>query len=251
MIRARSRARNGALGQIQRLYNSAATWLQMTYQGVLANKGSNLTFTRADATVCATHTDHEGVVRTVPAGCIRETGARMVRNIVPAASTSENFSLAGWAKSGTCTVTGTQQINLPAVNDLINTNATVPSIASAVIRVRCLMSGSGTISIRASNNINQAIAQQVTLSSTPTWYTALFSFNSTATTNFGLNPVCRLAGNTATTVLLEATQYEIVNGQSNTNPSEYVSSGVLAAPYHGAGCDGIRYFNTTNGNTVV
>jgi hypothetical protein len=37
--------------------------------------------------------------------------------------------------------------------------------------------------------------------------------------------------------------HEDVTGQSNQNPSEYVSCGVLAAPYYGAGVDGVQYFN--------
>lgn len=41
-----------------------------------------------------------------------------------------------------------------------------------------------------------------------------------------------------------------VTGVTNQNPSEYVSVGVLSAPYHGANVDGVKYFNTLNGNTV-
>ena len=36
-----------------------------------------------------------------------------------------------------------------------------------------------------------------------------------------------------------------------TTPSEYVSVGVESAPYHGANVDGIKYFATENGNSVV
>ena len=43
---------------------------------------------------------------------------------------------------------------------------------------------------------------------------------------------------------------EDVTSQSNQNPSEYVSTGVLSAPYHGAGVDRAKYFTTNNGNTV-
>lgn len=46
-------------------------------------------------------------------------------------------------------------------------------------------------------------------------------------------------------------QFENVTGASNQAPGEYVSVGVLTAPYHGAGADGIKYFDTENGNTVV
>jgi hypothetical protein len=64
---------------------------------------------------------------------------------------------------------------------------------------------------------------------------------------------------TATTTTLTITitgdvtdlQVEDVTDQSNQNPSEYVSRGVLSAPWQGAGVDGIKYFDTLNGNTVV
>lgn len=45
-------------------------------------------------------------------------------------------------------------------------------------------------------------------------------------------------------------QTENVTGQANQNPSEYVSKGVLQAPYNGANIDGVQYFKTLNGNTV-
>ena len=56
-----------------------------------------------------------------------------------------------------------------------------------------------------------------------------------------------VTGSVATLIDL---QVEQVTGQSNKNPSEYVSVRVLSAPYHGAGVDGVKYFTTENGNTV-
>jgi len=43
---------------------------------------------------------------------------------------------------------------------------------------------------------------------------------------------------------------EATTGQSNQNPGEYVSVGALSAPFHGCGVDGVRCFDTLNGNTV-
>lgn len=51
-------------------------------------------------------------------------------------------------------------------------------------------------------------------------------------------------------ILVWGSMGEEITGQSNQNPSEYVSVGVLSAPYHGAGVDGVKYFTTLNGNTV-
>jgi hypothetical protein len=46
-------------------------------------------------------------------------------------------------------------------------------------------------------------------------------------------------------------QAENVTGQSNQNPSEYVSNGVLSSPFHGYFVDGVKYFSYQNGNTVA
>lgn len=54
----------------------------------------------------------------------------------------------------------------------------------------------------------------------------------------------------ASTMTFTLPMLENVTGQSNQNPSEYVSVGVLSYPYHGASVDGVKYFTTQNGNTV-
>ena len=57
---------------------------------------------------------------------------------------------------------------------------------------------------------------------------------------------------TCTTAVAVDIQFEDITGRTDqTTPSEYVSVGVLSAPFHGAGVDGVKYFNTLNGNTVV
>lgn len=52
-------------------------------------------------------------------------------------------------------------------------------------------------------------------------------------------------------VLVWHPQLEDVTGQSNQNPSEYVSVGVLSSPYHGAMVDGVKWFTRENPNIVV
>ena len=57
---------------------------------------------------------------------------------------------------------------------------------------------------------------------------------------------------TASVAALATIQLENATGRADTTtPSEYVSVGVLSAPYHGANVDGIKYFATENGNSVV
>lgn len=48
------------------------------------------------------------------------------------------------------------------------------------------------------------------------------------------------------TLYITGYQIEDVTGQSILAPAEYVSTNVLNAfPYHGAGVDGVKYFDTT------
>lgn len=48
------------------------------------------------------------------------------------------------------------------------------------------------------------------------------------------------------TIRVAAFQIENVTGQSIQTAAEYVSTNVLNAfPYHGAGVDGVKYFDTT------
>ena len=55
---------------------------------------------------------------------------------------------------------------------------------------------------------------------------------------------------TVTGSVLQA-QLENVTGQTNQNPSEYISTNVLSYPYQGAGVDGVDYFPYTNPNCVI
>lgn len=46
-------------------------------------------------------------------------------------------------------------------------------------------------------------------------------------------------------------QLEDVTGQADQTASEYVSVGVLSSPYHGAGVDGIKWFNTNKDGSLI
>jgi hypothetical protein len=90
---------------------------------------------------------------------------------------------------------------------------------------------------------------------------ATFSGTGGATGTLTQNATYRTAANkftltagtfivTASVATLVDLMFSNVTGQANQNPAEYVSVGVLSAPYHGAGVDGVAYKITTNGNTV-
>jgi hypothetical protein len=46
-------------------------------------------------------------------------------------------------------------------------------------------------------------------------------------------------------------QFENVSGQADQTASEYVSVGVLSAPFHGAGADGCKYFTTNKDGSAI
>jgi hypothetical protein len=120
--------------------------------------------------------------------------------------------------------------------------------------------GTPTVMVMVSNSIAGA-DQRATFVLSSTWrrYTVPISTSpTTADTSylqFGLyGTTLNTTGTPCSTtadILVWGAQLENVSGQSIQTPGEYVSSGVLSAPYHGAGCDGVKYFLTKNGNTVA
>lgn len=56
---------------------------------------------------------------------------------------------------------------------------------------------------------------------------------------------------TCTVAAANNIQFENVTGQTNQNPGEYINVGVLSAPYHGTGAEGVKVFPYSNGNTVA
>jgi hypothetical protein len=101
------------------------------------------------------------------------------------------------------------------------------------------ISGSGNIQLTLDN----ASFTTVTLTTAD----QVFSINQAGLTNpnFGIRIVTNGDSINATQI-----QLENVVGQSNQNPSEYVSVGVLSSPFQGANVDGVQYYATQNGNSV-
>lgn len=208
------------------------------------------TYSRADgADRRATVTDFEGLTRPVKAGEARFTGARRVENLT---SYSENLQGAGWTVIGT----GVSVTSATAVSFSTKASTSAVQYASTIfdgkagqtITWRIEASGSGNIVVRISNGVDDVLDQTITLSSVPKVYSATKTFNATTASN----SYFRFYSLTADAATITKIQVENVTGQSNQNPSEYVSTNVRTAfPYHGAGVDGVRYFATQNGNTVA
>ena len=209
------------------------------------------TFTRATT---AYQIDFEGKLNLALSGESRFQGARRVRNY--AVTTSEDFSNAIWNKGGTATITagisdplgGTTayQLDLPADSDSLRNIVTMPAGSSQLYSIWMKADVAGTIRLVDGNNGTP----DAEISVTPAWRRVSSGVGSPASGTrwffIQRNGVGQLAK-----IYIWRALVEDVTGQANQNPSEYVSVGVLSAPYHGANVDGVKYFSTLNGNTVA
>ncbi len=124
---------------------------------------------------------------------------------------------------------------------------------------------SATISVAGNKTITASIGTYVFSMGAEATGTALITFTGTATGSTG-TLTANATNRTAKTLTITAAgtiiatctvaaanniQFENVTGQTNQNPGEYVSVGVLSSPFHGVGVDGVKYFLTLNGNTVA
>lgn len=229
------------------------------------------TFARSTA---ATVVDFEGSIRAAKSGEARFYGARRVENLLSAASVkSEDFS-SGWSVFGGATVTtnstaapdGTltaDTLNATGINSRITTSPVTFSLAAGRTLVFSVwmksVSGSAisTTSVKitsAAEGLINGGFYGVGLSVDGTWkrfsYTAgPFASGAETTLRFWI-----VAGDNASawnSVYVWGAQVEEVSSQTNKNPGEYVSAGVLTTPFHGANVDGVKYFGYQNGNTVT
>ena len=215
------------------------------------------TFTR---NLAAYATDFEGRLVSVPANAARMQGTRVVRNLLTFTEALDN---AAWGKlsagtgsapvvtSGFTAPDGTAtawrlQINRGAGNsagDYSILRSTVGTIGTRSVWAMSNTGASQTFSLSGStaSQFVTATASWQRVAGTTVAATALFDFAS-----FGPNGTTN-----SVDILVWHPQGEDLTGATNQNPSEYVSVGVASAPYHGLGIDGLKCFNTLNGNTVA
>ena len=214
---------------------------------VLTRGTGSPTYTRATTAYVK---DFEGVWREVPSGAARFEGARVVQNIL--STTSEDFSNgAVWNGGASATaVSGVSPEGTTAYKVVFGADTSYRLVNNGGAGVSgkltvgsCWMrtvSGSTTIRFQSGG-----VLEILTLDETWRRY-------SVAGTGTGEFYPCRnnAAGNSADIYIWRA-QAERLTGASNQAPGEYVSVGVLSAPYHGAGVDGVEYFDYENPNTVT
>lgn len=208
----------------------------------LSSGGSSTpTFTRATTKYIA---DQEGLLKQMLSGEAGFTGARRVFNSL--ATTSEDFSNAAWVKDATTTVTGGQS------DPLGGTAAYKLENVTAAHGIFNNYSGITTASNVWSVWLRGAVGGEVVrLGLDATTVTITTAWQRFTTSGTG-DAFMRIRANAANqTIFAFRAMVETTLGQTNVNPSEYVSKGVLSAPFHGANVDGVKYFDTQNGNTVA
>ena len=183
--------------------------------------GGDATFVRATT---ATFEDHDDVLRTAGAGESRFPNLRRVENLL---DSSEDFSDASWGKINTATVTGTNTLNFPAVNDVIRQGLSSYNVGLKHV-ARVELSGSGTITIRLEYNggTYEDSTLTVDLTSDPKIYSVADTVANSSHTSAFLT-IIRKSGNTATEVTANFVQVQDKTGASDpTIPDDYVSKEV-------------------------
>ena len=213
-------------------------------RGIVPFRGSgNGTYTRASTKY---QIDHEGKHNLLLSGEEGEQGARRVRNLI--AGASEDMTNGSWGSQGSPTITATRYT---ANGQWDVRRQTITTVQGNLYRLRYkAKSVSGSTSVLLYHGAS-ATADYTTITLTSTYRvysTIVLGKTGGGNVGFGIG-----YSGTSNFPTVDVTEFmvEDVTGQANQNPSEYVSVGVLSAPFHGANVDGVKYFDTLNGNTVA
>jgi len=282
----------GGSGGSGSILATSSLYLPLKTTIVPTRGASTPTFTRATA---AWDFDNEGKLNlNIPSGCPRFTGARFVRNlfsgttedlssatwtkkdvtitsdsevapdgttgmdlVIPNGSSTTHYvskasavvttvgklyTVSVYAKAGGYTLlqiafSGSQVSGDPRINFDLSSGTITANDAGISGAITPLANGVYRVS---------AIVTAATASLTPL---VIFAINSLATR------LQSFAGDTVSGVCVWGIQVEDVSGQADQTASEYVSVGVLASPYHGAGtvasADGCKYFTTNKDGSAI
>lgn len=236
---------------IANIFGGASLFLPLTHS-LVPNRGTGSpTFTRATT---GTVSDNEGILRTAIAGEARFTGARRVRNLI--LGSSENLTASPWVANGAPTIAA-NSVTFVATS---SNGARNPSITAAVTLAQVFIirakvwTDSGTKQFRlqiTKPTVANYASGDLTATTTPTVfsYIATTAAGSSSTDAYIINSSDASVGK----INVSEVMVEDITGRADqTTPSEYVSVGVLSAPYHGTGVDGVKCFDTDlSGNPIA
>lgn len=208
------------------------------------------TFTRASVAYIV---DWEGLLKSCVSGEARFYGARRVQNLVGVCSENNTTITTTDTTSSTSTVT-TVSLNVADTARWYVSGGTLTLGKTYRCRAVIACATSRTVLVRAVSNAGGTAASvNLAVGPTPQIVSLIVTPSLAGVVMFGLDIRTAAGASDTTTGTFTFTmqQIEDVSGQSNQNPSEYQSVGVLAAPFQGANVDGVQYFTTQNGNTVA
>ncbi len=230
----------------------------LTHSLALTRGVGSATYTRATT---AWEFDNEGKLVTVPSGAARFGGARMVRNLL--AGSSQDLSNASWSKTGSPTITytgGVSTVTTPGAGteckisqypSFVNSSPTnAGKVASAYWKIRG--TNGRTIKLNIQEGSPGYEGNEITHTFNGDWQLVYSQKTLVSVTGTQAGIAFRKPlTDAALTFDLAECQLENVTGQADQTASEYVSVGVLSAPYHGAGIDGVKYFSTNKDGSPI
>jgi hypothetical protein len=255
------------------LPSTGRTLLARLVSSLILDEGAGApTWSRATA---AWRFNELGLLRSVPSGCAVFGGARLVRNTVR--TTSEDFSNAAWTKVN-CTVSGTQVIVCANATSLqrIHQDTTGQAViigtkirycaryeyvsgGAQFIQITAPTGGFGTdqyVNIDLVNGTVNAVGCSAAISTisagvyevaailTATIAGNFDTFYTSFQTSLSSARFDNFVGDGIKSFKMLRAQANDVTGYSSTYVPEYVSVGVVATPFFGAGIDGAKYFTT-------
>lgn len=222
--------------------------------------------------------DNSAILRTAQINEIVVPGARRVENLlkrVGVTSSAVISSATGWTSLGAAYITsaldssdvtpkGNSANVLTFLQNNILADARTPLLPASEVQpgsvwaVRIALRADPAypgreifVHLSDSALANIASTPTFTIIPTSTWRTYYFITNAVVTSTTMLLRIARstAAGAYPYAVRVGDVQWQRITSTSVQLPDDYVSVGALAAPYHGAGLDGVKYFATANGNT--
>lgn len=231
----------------------------------LQNGSGSPTFTRATA---ATTFNTENNLVNIPSGAVRFAGARPVVNWIQnssqdlsnwTSSTGGTGSIIARTANYTTAPDGSQAYRLQLA---LNGGTTFADKATIYRSGGVGLNRTATVSFYAKTNdgstVNFRIAwggnSTTVVSIGPNWarFYLIGSSTSDNTIYLGLRGAQTPACSDAVDISIGQVMLEDSTGRTDQTPSEFVSVGVLSAPWHGAGADGVKYFTTNkDGSTIA
>jgi len=225
--------------------NRALSFISALSNSITPQRGSAATFTRSTT---ATVVDQDSVVRTAKINEARFQGMRRVENLL---SYSQDFSNAAW--SGFGTVTRTSNTYAAPDGTLTADSITIAASSGLYQGITPALNSTYMASVYIRGDTSQTVefllngtstgVTSTTVTITPQWQRAIVSkLTNSLDTSMSVQ---FYSSSTGAPFEVWGAQLENVTGQAVQTVGEYVSTNVLSSPYHGAGVDGVKYFNTT------